>query len=96
MIPYKVKIQGEGIGIDWYIDNFRVNYYERNRDWVAAANLRIEEFRMRPVNWIVTNATPGSTLHVEMIKVTILFTILKINFFVIIKNWWKKKHKFHI
>jgi len=62
-------IQGRGIGIDWYIDNFRVKYYSRNRDWVTGANLRIDEFRKRPVNWVVSNAPPGSTLQVEMIKV---------------------------
>ena len=69
LIGAEIEIGSPGMGFDWYIDNVRVKYYERNRDWVAGANLRIEEFRTRPVNLVVSNATPGSTLHVEMIEV---------------------------
>ena len=44
-----VGINNVPTGIDWFFDNFQVDYYERNHDWVAGANYRIEEYRKRPI-----------------------------------------------
>ena len=37
----------------------KVKFYNRNRDWVQGANLRIEEFRKRPVSIAVNNLPKG-------------------------------------
>lgn len=54
-------------GVDWYVDDFKVHWYERNNDWVSAANLRIEEYRHKPVDIILKNVPEGSSISVEQV-----------------------------
>ena len=63
-----VGLNGAKAGVDWYIDNFKVSIFERNRDWVSGANLRIEEIRTRPVDLVLKNAPEGSTLEVKQAR----------------------------
>ena len=60
----KWYITGPNAGIDVYIDDVSVNYYERNRDWVSGADLRIEELRTQPVTLrIHGERPPGKEMH---------------------------------
>ena len=36
----KLSFLGVGAGVNIYMDNIRVDYYKRNRDWRAGADLR--------------------------------------------------------
>ena len=60
------SVTGPANGIDIYMDDVFVGVYERNRDWVPGANLRIEELRTLPVQFEITGAPPGVTLDIEM------------------------------
>ena len=45
----------------------KVKFYNRNRDWVQGANLRIEEFRKRPVSIAVNNFPEGcKSMHSKL------------------------------
>jgi len=59
----------EDINVNVAVDDFQVGYYQRNRDWVAGADLRILELRTERVNLKVHGEKPrGSKLEVKMTK----------------------------
>ena len=61
-------VTGPNNGIDIYLDDVFVGVYQRNRDWVPGANLRIKELRTRPVEFQILGAPEGVTLDIEMTK----------------------------
>ena len=48
--------------------NTKVNYYERNYDWVSGANYRIDEYRKRPVEFVLSNFPPGASLSMKTVE----------------------------
>jgi len=68
IISLRLIIEGPSNGINLYIDDVKFEYFERNRDWVAGADLRIKEFRTRPVEIEIENAPTESELEIKMIK----------------------------
>ena len=43
-------VAGADAGMDIYVDGVTLDKFQRNRDWVPAANLRINELRKMNVN----------------------------------------------
>ena len=62
----KWYITGPTAGVDVYIDDVSVNYYERNRDWVTGADLRIEELRTQPVTLRIHGERPSGKAKIPV------------------------------
>ena len=64
----KWYITGPNAGVDVYIDDVSVNYYERNRDWVTGADLRIKELRTQPVTFRIHGEQPPGKAKIHFDK----------------------------
>ena len=62
-------ITGPNAHIDIDLDDLRVDYYKRSRNWVSGADLRIRELRTEQVDIVISGEKPaGSQLRISMTK----------------------------